>query len=49
MKRVYGLEGRTYGPADYLVGIRVCYERQVAHALVSLHIRYVGNLDLVGP
>lgn len=38
----------TYRPSHYLMGIKVCYERQVAYALIGLDIRNIACPYLVG-
>ena len=49
LQRVDGLKGRPHGPADDLVGICVRYQRQIVHALLGLHVRYICNPDFIGP
>ena len=47
LQRIYGLQCRPYSPADYLVRVCVGNQRQVAYALVCLHIRDIGHPYLV--
>lgn len=47
LQRVDSLQCWTYGPANYLVRVCVGNQRQVAYALVCLHIRDVGHPYLV--
>ena len=46
-QRVCGLQCGSHSPADYLVRLCVGNQRQVAYALVCLHIRDVGHPYLV--
>ena len=47
LQRVYGLQCGAHSPTDYLVRVCVCNQRQVAYALVCLHIRDIGHPYLV--
>ena len=49
LQRVFRLQSRADGPANYLVGVGIRYKRKIAYALLRLYVCYVAHPYRVRP